>query len=118
MFRLPLKRFTPFVTAGAGALVFDPKDFQGADSRDSCCFRLRRRAISTSRVTYSCGPSIEASSTTRPRITSPAWMAAIASRIAPSRRLVLGTVSNPQGTGLLGWRVRAYPTPASLPLLQ
>src|SRR6266446_6238378 len=32
VFRLPLKRFTPFVLAGAGALVFDPKDFRGADS--------------------------------------------------------------------------------------
>jgi len=36
--RLPLKRFTPFVTAGAGALVFDPKDFQGADSQTRAAF--------------------------------------------------------------------------------
>src|SRR5579863_6319559 len=27
VFRLPLRRFTPFVLAGAGALLFDPKDF-------------------------------------------------------------------------------------------
>src|ERR1700683_3410891 len=32
VFRLPLRRFTPFVLAGAGALVFDPKGFEGADS--------------------------------------------------------------------------------------
>ena len=38
VFRLPLKRFTPFVTAGAGALVFDPKDFQGADSQTRPAF--------------------------------------------------------------------------------
>jgi outer membrane immunogenic protein len=31
--RMPLGHFTPFVLAGAGALVFDPKDFQGADSQ-------------------------------------------------------------------------------------
>jgi outer membrane immunogenic protein len=33
VFRMPLAHFTPFVLAGAGALVFDPKDFQGADSQ-------------------------------------------------------------------------------------
>jgi opacity protein-like surface antigen len=33
-----LKRFTPFVTAGAGALVFDPKDFQGADTQTRAAF--------------------------------------------------------------------------------
>ncbi len=38
VFRLPMKRFTPFVTAGAGALVFDPKDFQGADSQTRAAF--------------------------------------------------------------------------------
>src|SRR6266852_5737436 len=35
---LPLKQFTPFVTAGAGALVFDPNDFQGADSQTRAAF--------------------------------------------------------------------------------
>jgi hypothetical protein len=64
VFRLPLKRFTPFVLAGAGALIFDPKD-----SRD----RIRRRVqrsftvaelVSTSRVACSCALSIAASSTT------------------------------------------------------
>jgi len=38
VFRLPLKRVTPFVSAGAGALVFDPKDFQGADSQTRPAF--------------------------------------------------------------------------------
>ena len=38
VFRLPLKRVTPFVSAGAGALVFDPKDFQGADSQTRAAF--------------------------------------------------------------------------------
>jgi len=38
VFRLPLKRLTPFVTAGAGALVFDPKDYQGADSQTRAAF--------------------------------------------------------------------------------
>jgi outer membrane immunogenic protein len=36
--RLPLKRITPFVSAGVGALVFDPKDFQGADSQTRPAF--------------------------------------------------------------------------------
>ena len=38
MFRLPLKRFTPFVLAGVGALVFDPKDLQGASSQTRAAF--------------------------------------------------------------------------------
>jgi len=38
VFRLPLKRVTPFVSAGAAALVFDPKDFQGADSQTRPAF--------------------------------------------------------------------------------
>jgi opacity protein-like surface antigen len=38
VFRMPLKRFTPFVSAGAAALVFDPKDFQGADSQTRAAF--------------------------------------------------------------------------------
>jgi opacity protein-like surface antigen len=38
VFRLPLKRFTPFVLAGAGALIFDPKNFQGADSQTRAAF--------------------------------------------------------------------------------
>jgi opacity protein-like surface antigen len=33
VFRLPLKHFTPFVLAGAGGLVFDPKDFAGAGTQ-------------------------------------------------------------------------------------
>ncbi len=38
VFRMPLKRFTPFVSAGAGALVFDPKDFAGVDSQTRAAF--------------------------------------------------------------------------------
>src|SRR6202790_5127506 len=32
VFRVPMRRFTPFVLAGAGGLVLDPKDFVGANS--------------------------------------------------------------------------------------
>jgi opacity protein-like surface antigen len=38
VFRLPRKRFIPFVLAGVGALVFDPKDFQGASSQTRAAF--------------------------------------------------------------------------------
>jgi opacity protein-like surface antigen len=38
VFRLSVRRFTPFVLAGAGALVFDPKDFQGANSQTRAAF--------------------------------------------------------------------------------
>jgi outer membrane immunogenic protein len=38
VFRLSARRFTPFVLAGAGALVFDPKDFQGANSQTRAAF--------------------------------------------------------------------------------
>jgi opacity protein-like surface antigen len=38
IFRMPMKRFTPFVSAGAAALTFDPKDFQGADSQTRAAF--------------------------------------------------------------------------------
>jgi opacity protein-like surface antigen len=38
VFRMPMKRFTPFVSAGAAALVFDPKDFQGADTQTRAAF--------------------------------------------------------------------------------
>jgi opacity protein-like surface antigen len=31
VFRMPMKRWSPFVLAGAGALVFDPKDFAAAN---------------------------------------------------------------------------------------
>ena len=33
VFRMPMKRWSPFVLAGAGALVFDPKNFAGASSQ-------------------------------------------------------------------------------------
>ncbi len=38
VFRLPMRKFTPFVLAGAGALIFDPKDFAGASSQGRAAF--------------------------------------------------------------------------------
>jgi outer membrane immunogenic protein len=38
VFRMPLKHFTPFVLAGAGALVFDPKNFAGASTQTRAAF--------------------------------------------------------------------------------
>jgi hypothetical protein len=37
-FRIPLRRLQPFVLAGAGAFVFDPKDFPGAGSQIRAAF--------------------------------------------------------------------------------
>ena len=37
-FRIPLRRFQPFVLAGAGALVFDPRDLPGAGSQTRATF--------------------------------------------------------------------------------
>lgn len=38
VFRYPLRKFTPFVLGGVGALVFDPKDFKGAETRTRAAF--------------------------------------------------------------------------------
>ena len=38
VFRMPMHRFTPFVLAGAGGLIFDPKDFAGASSQTRAAF--------------------------------------------------------------------------------
>ena len=38
VFRYPLKRFTPFVLGGAGALVFDPKDMPNIDYQARAAF--------------------------------------------------------------------------------
>lgn len=38
VFRVPLRNFTPFALAGAGALVFDPSDFVGASSQTRAAF--------------------------------------------------------------------------------
>jgi opacity protein-like surface antigen len=38
VFRYPLRHWTPFVMAGAGALVFDPKDVTGVDSQARAAF--------------------------------------------------------------------------------
>ena len=38
VFRMPMRRFTPFVLAGVGGLVFDPKDFAGANAQARAAF--------------------------------------------------------------------------------
>src|SRR5437879_4571048 len=38
VFRMPMNKFTPFVLAGAGGLIFDPKDFVGANSQARAAF--------------------------------------------------------------------------------
>jgi len=38
VFRMPFRNVTPFALAGVGALVFDPKDFVGADSQTRAAF--------------------------------------------------------------------------------
>lgn len=38
VFRLPLRKFTPFALAGVGALVFDPKDYAGASRQTRAGF--------------------------------------------------------------------------------
>ena len=38
VFRMPMRNVTPFALAGAGALVFDPKDFMGANTQTRPAF--------------------------------------------------------------------------------
>jgi opacity protein-like surface antigen len=38
VFRLPLRRLTPFALAGVGALIFDPSDFSGASTQTRAGF--------------------------------------------------------------------------------
>jgi len=38
VFRFPLKRVTPFALAGAGGLIFDPKDVTGANTQTRAAF--------------------------------------------------------------------------------
>lgn len=38
VFRMPLRRVTPFVLASVGGLIFDPKDFAGASSQSRAAF--------------------------------------------------------------------------------
>ena len=38
VFRMPAKRWSPFVLAGAGALIFDPKNFAGASTQTRAAF--------------------------------------------------------------------------------
>lgn len=42
--RIPLRRFRLFVLGGAGAVVFDPKDFEGAGSQKRASVPPQRRA--------------------------------------------------------------------------
>jgi outer membrane immunogenic protein len=38
VFRMPMKRWSPFVLAGAGALIFDPKNVAGANTQTRAAF--------------------------------------------------------------------------------
>lgn len=38
VFRMPMGKFTPFALAGAGALVFDPKNYAGASTQTRAAF--------------------------------------------------------------------------------
>jgi outer membrane immunogenic protein len=38
VFRVPMRRWSPFALAGAGGLVFDPKDFPGANAQGRAAF--------------------------------------------------------------------------------
>jgi outer membrane immunogenic protein len=38
VFRMPMKRWSPFVLAGAGALVFDPRNFVGTNTQTRAAF--------------------------------------------------------------------------------
>jgi outer membrane immunogenic protein len=38
VFRMPMKRWSPFVLAGAGALIFDPQNFAGANTQTRPAF--------------------------------------------------------------------------------
>jgi outer membrane immunogenic protein len=38
VFRLPHRNFVPYALAGAGALIFDPKDFSGASTQTRAAF--------------------------------------------------------------------------------
>lgn len=93
VFRMPLAHFTPFVLAGAGGLVFDPRGVQGADTQTRAAGVMAAEPISGSRGMCSCAPNIAASSTIRQLTALRTWLARIASRTAPSRRSALAIVS-------------------------
>jgi opacity protein-like surface antigen len=38
VYRMPMRNFTPFVLAGVGGLIFDPKDFVGVNSQARAAF--------------------------------------------------------------------------------
>ena len=94
VFRIPMRKFTPFVLAGAGGLIFDPKDFVGAGSQARAAFRLRRRG----RFTLSHHVFVRAEYRgfvyNSPTYNLAGLAGADRLRIAPSRHLALSTGSN------------------------
>jgi hypothetical protein len=42
VFRMPMKRWSPFVLGGTGVLIFDPKNFAASEHPDARRIRLRR----------------------------------------------------------------------------
>jgi opacity protein-like surface antigen len=44
VFRLPLRKVTPFALAGVGALIFDPSNFAGASTQTRAAFGYGARA--------------------------------------------------------------------------
>ena len=38
VFRMPMRKLTPFVLGGVGGLIFDPTDLVGADSQTRAAF--------------------------------------------------------------------------------
>lgn len=61
VFRMPLKKFTPFLLAGGGGLIFDPSNFAGASTQARGAFIYGAGADLTCRRVFSCGRNIEAS---------------------------------------------------------
>lgn len=65
VFRFPMKRWSPFVLGGAGALVFDPSIAAGGSTQARLGYVYGGGADFNSRVDSSCERSIGESSTTR-----------------------------------------------------
>jgi len=87
--RLPGKWISPFALAGAGGLMFDPKNFTGASTQaQRLCTGLAPTSICPN--AYSCAPSIAAWYTTRRPSASRGWPAPTGSRIRPNQPLGLG----------------------------
>lgn len=69
--RFPQRRWSPFVLAGAGALVFDPKDFAGASRKGAPRLSTAAERTLTSPGTSSCGPNTGVSSIAPRRMVFP-----------------------------------------------